>query len=286
VKCKEFQDLITAAVDSYLQKQELEKFEEHARLCPPCRSEYELEKSTKRLLQNRARIVSVPPQLQNSILHQLERESGRSPAISARWTQLIRVPFVRAVLAMALTAVVIVLVTRPGDPSRQIPFLTTAGFGPNNVVQQSVENFHKVLRGEITPQFSSSERSEIQSFFSGKTGFPVVIPVMHECTLLGGVLNDHKGIPLAHVVYQMGPDIIYLYQACWETVQKGEALELAPEANSELIKTGWYFSGAPDGDAVVLWKSGRTLCIAVSHMQREKLLECLHSASTDSAAGW
>lgn len=261
-------------------------FEEHARLCPPCRSEYEAELSTKRLIQNRARMIAVPAEVQQSILHQLEQKSGASHSIGELWLMVTHAPLVRPAIALGLTAVVALLITNSVNSPRQIPLLTTAGFGPNNVIHQSIENFHKILRGDISPQIASSERSTIENFFSGRTGFPVMVPSMKECTLLGGVLNDHNGTPLAHVVYRRGDDIIYLYQACWETVQKGDVLEIAPEARAELMKTGWYSSTSLESDALVIWKSDRTLCVAVSHMQREKLLDCLHKARLDSVAAW
>jgi anti-sigma factor RsiW len=286
VKCEEFQDLIAAAVDRYLPGQEREMFEEHARRCPPCRSEYEAELSTKQLIRKRARMIVVPADLQQSILHQLEQKDGASRSVRQLWLKVTHAPLVRPAIALGFTALVALLITSSANSPRQIPLLTTAGFGPNNVIHQSIENFHKILRGDISPQIVSSERSTVENFFSGRTGFPVMVPSMKECTLLGGVLNDHNGTPLAHVVYRAGDDIIYLYQACWETVQKGDVLEIAPEARTELITSGWYSSTSLESDALVLWKSDRTLCVAVSHMQREKLLDYLHRARLDSVASW
>jgi hypothetical protein len=286
VKCEEFQDLIAAAVDRYLRRQDLEVFEEHARLCPPCRSEYEAELSTKRLIQKRAQMIAVPADVQHSILRQLEQKGGRPRLVREQWLKVTHAPLVRPAIALGVTVLVVLLLANPANSPHRIPILTTAGIGPNNVVHQSIENFHKILRGDFSPQIASSERSTIENFFSGRTGFPVIVPLMKECTLLGGVLNDHNGTPLAHVVYRTGNDIIYLYQACWETVQKGDVLEIAPEAKAELMKTGWYSSTSLESDALVLWKSDRTLCVAVSHMQCEKLLDCLRKARLDSVAAW
>jgi hypothetical protein len=286
VKCREFEEQITAAVDRYLRNEEKEIFDEHARLCPPCRREYETELSTKELVHSKARMAAVPLALYHSIIEQLERQSKWPWSVRAVSARFLQSPFVRPAIAFTLTAIVVLLVTRPAESPRGIPILTAAGFGPNNVVHQSVENFHRVLRGEITPQVVSSQSSEIQDFFSGKTEFPVRVPVMRQCTLVGAVVNQHKGAPLAHVVYRSGDDVIYLYQACWQTVQQGEKLDLALEVETELLRVGWYLSGGPGGDAIVLWKSGPTLCIAVSHMEGDHLLECLRQASIDSATAW
>lgn len=261
-------------------------FDEHARLCPPCRREYESELSTKELVHNRVHMVAVPLILYRSITEKLQRPLKGSRSVQTLSARLFQSPLIRPAIAFVLTAIVVILVVRPTEPPRGIPFLTAAGYAPNNVVHQSVENYHKVLRGEITPQLVSSQNSEVQNFFSGKTDFPVEVPVMRQCTLVGAVVNQHEGVGLAHVVYRTGNDIIYLYQACWQTVQRGEKLELAPEIGTELTKGGWYLSGEPGGDAIVLWKSGPTLCIAVSHMKSDHLLECLRQASIDSATAW
>jgi len=286
VKCREFQEQITAAVDCYLRDQERETFDEHAQLCPPCRREYETELSTKELVHNRVHMVAVPLVLYRSIIEKLQRQLKQARSVRTLSTRLFQSPLVRPAIAFVLTAVVVILAIRPAESPRGIPFLTAAGFTPNNVVHQSVENYHKVLRGEITPQFLSSQKSEVQNFFAGKTDFPVRVPVMRQCTLVGAVVNQHEGAGLAHVVYRTGEDVIYLYQACWQTVQKGEKLELAPEIKADLVKAGWYLSGGPGADAIVLWKSGPTLCIAVSHMKSDRLLECLRQASIDSATAW
>jgi hypothetical protein len=158
----------------------------------------------------------------------------------------------------------------------------TAGLGANNVVRQSVDNYHKILRGEIVPQVGSNDPVELRGFFSGRTSFPVLVPQMKECACVGGVVNEHNGTGLAHVLYHRGTDVVYLYQACWETVQEGKMLEIAPEAKAALLETGWYTPRPTGIDAVVLWTHDRTLCIAVSHIAVDRLLASVKSGA-DSA---
>jgi anti-sigma factor (TIGR02949 family) len=281
VTCREFQELISSAVDRYLRREVQEEFDEHARACGHCRFEYEAERSTKQLLRNRAGMVAVPRELQSAILQQIRRETEAPAGGRAPWRS-----FVRPGIAFVATAVVVLFIVRPPRSQQSLPRAALAGFGPNNVVVQSLENFHKALRGEITPQVVSAENARVREFFSGKTEFPVRVPVMQRCTLIGGVLNQHRGAPLAHLMYRAGGDLIYLYQACWATVQRGVELEVTPEARDALLKTGWYDRSVPDSDAVILWKSGPTLCVAVSHMDRRELLAYLQQASDDTVAPW
>ncbi len=278
VDCKEFQERISSAVDRRLPQQEREQFEEHGRRCPACRQEYEQERSTKTLLREHVKMVHVPPDLQVAIARAIERQAEGAEDSRSRLLSLVRTPRTRFALAFALTAVLIVFLARRSEPPESAPVIT-AGLDANNVIRQSVDDFHRILRGELAPQVASAESVELQDFFTGKTSFPVVVPHMRECTLVGGVLQEHNGVRLPHIVYRAGDDVISVYQACWETVQEGQSLDLTPEAKAAILKNGWYTPAPAGNDAVVLWRHDRTLCVAVSHMGLDRLLASVRSGA-------
>ncbi len=279
MNCEEFEERISAAVDRRLQRQEMQHFEEHARRCASCTRQYEDERSTKTFLVQHTRMVPVPADLQRSIATLIEREAGGAETPRSGLLRFMQAPLTRAAFAFGLTAVLLgAFLARYLEPTESSP-IVTAGLGANNVVRQSVDDFHKILRGEIAPQRTSAESVDLQDFFSGQTSFPVLVPVMKECTLVGGVLQDYNGMRLAHVVYRAGDDLISVYQVCWETVQEGKALDLTPEAKAELLKGGWYTPYPAGNDAVVLWRHGRTLCVAVSHIALERLLASVRSGA-------
>lgn len=279
VDCKEFQERISSAVDRRLSRQEKEQFEEHSGRCPTCRQEYEDECSTKTLLRERTRMVHVPPDLQVAIAREIEREAGIAESSQGRLRAVVRTTPVRVAFAFALTAVlVIVFLARRSEPSENTPVIT-AGLSANNVIRQSVDDFHRILRGELAPQVASAESVELQDFFTGKTSFPVLVPHMRECTLVGGIIQEYNGMRLPHIVYRAGDDVISVYQACWESVQEGRTLDLAPEAKAAILKRGWYTPAPAGNDAVVLWRQDRTLCVAVSHMGLDRLLSSVRSGA-------
>ncbi len=279
VDCKEFQERISSAVDRRLPRLEREQFEEHSRSCPACRQEYANECSTKTLLRERTRMVHVPPDLQVAIARAIDREAGVTEHPRSRLHALVQTPRVRIAFAFALTAIlVIIFLARPSAPPESAPVIT-AGLDANNVIRQSVDDFHMILRGELAPQVASAESVELQDFFTGKTSFPVVVPHMRECTLVGGVLQEHNGMRLPHIVYRAGDDVISVYQACWETVKEGRTLDLTPEAKAAIMKSGWYTPAPAGNDAVVLWRHDRTLCVAVSHMGLDRLLASVRSGA-------
>jgi hypothetical protein len=151
-------------------------------------------------------------------------------------------------------------------------------------VRQSASNYEAVLKGEIVPQVVSDRPEYVRAYFKGKTGFPVFIPAMKECTLVGGTVNEYHGMRLAHVVYKHGLQFIYLYQACRESVMKGDTLHLSREAKNDLERTGWHCCTAPDGAAIVLWVRGRTICAAVAPMNSGHLMA--HLAEADVPGAW
>jgi hypothetical protein len=285
VKCKEFQEQISAAVDRYLAKVEMDSFVEHAGRCPACRHEYELELTTNLVVHNRARMVRVPPTVQENILKSLDREE--SPQRGSPFASLLRRPYVKPAVAFAVTAVAVALfVTRP--TGERIPAGTPleASMIGKDVIRQSVSNFHGVLNGSIRPQIVSSEPEELKGFFTGKTEFPVLVPAMGEWMLVGGVVNEHAGNRLAHVVYRHDDTIMYMYQVCWETVQKGEQLDMSAVVREDLLHSGWYTGVEPDGEAIIAWTHGKTLCVAVARMDRARLLTCLRSMESPLKESW
>ncbi len=109
---------------------------------------------------------------------------------------------------------------------------------------------------------------------------------MKDCRLLGGLLDENSGAPAAHVVYMHDTEVIYICQVCWETVLKGEALNLPSTAIDELQRSGWYSETRPDGYTIVLWTKGNTLCSAVAMMSEADLIACLTSANSAESTEW
>jgi anti-sigma factor (TIGR02949 family) len=286
VKCKEFQERISAAVDRCLPATETEAFDQHADRCPPCRREYEMEVATKHVLQRRAHMVAVPPRVQETILSAIRQDTASGDRAGGSWWLALQGrQFFKPLVALVMTAlVVVVVVTREPSPPELLFPMATASIGPNDVIGQSHRNYHAVLSGDIKPQLLSSSAEDLHQFFDGKTEFPVVLPVVREWKLVGGVLNQHQGTTLAHVVYECDGQYVYLYQACWETVQKGEPLSLSADVSGEVARSGWSSRRGEDGDALVIWTCGRTLCVVVAHMQRDSLLRCLRSEVAGESA--
>lgn len=285
MNCNEFQEQVSPAVDNLLTQEVMARFVEHARECSRCRHEYQVESATKALVCQRTRMVRTPPEVVERISQLLERERRTGVSVTeSRWTQILHRPVFKPALGLGIAvAVIFMLFTLYRPPSDPAPLQLSS---LNNVISQSLENYGAVVNGSIKPQLVSSEPELLKNFFSGRTEFPVLVPGLKGCELVGGVLNQHAGANLAHVVYVHGGEVVYMYEACWETVMKGEKLHLPAPAKEELIRTGWFSQTEPDGKTLVLWTNGKTLCAAVSRMKKNDLMSCLASAETSERGAW
>jgi len=227
---------------------------------------------TKSLVQSRVHFLETPASVATVILNRLAKETDVASA-PVRRTRM-SATTVRTVFAFAAVLVVVLIFARPEvriwQPGAQ------EGTVPD-VVHQSHETFDAMIGGGWKPEMVSTQPDFVKNYFVGKTDFPVHVPAMRQCTLLGGGLNEVGGMKFAHVLYQGSSGMIYLCQVCSESAMKGERLKLPPNAKVDLERTGWHTQTLPDGDALVLWTRGATLCAAVSRMPSEDLMTALTS---------
>jgi hypothetical protein len=285
VDCKEFQEQVSPAVDKLLSQQEMARFVEHAKECSRCRYEYQTESATKALVCQRAGMVQTPREVVERISQLLERErQGEGSVTKDRWKQIVWGPVFKPALGLGVVVALVLLLFTIYRPPSDTALIQSSSF--NNVISQSLENYGAVVDGSIKPQLVSNQPELVKNFFSGRTEFPVLVPGLKGCELVGGVLNQHSGTNLAHVVYVHDGEVVYMYEACWETVMKGEKLNLPAAAKEELMRTGWFSQTEPDGKTLVLWTKGKTLCAAVSRMKKNDLMACLASAETSEPGAW
>ena len=282
VECSEYQDLISAFVDRRLQGAEMEELRTHLTQCSDCRFEYEMQSVTKALLATKTRRVTAPETLRLKVGQSIRRVPSPVGVSVMQWMRSWakfspRPVLVGGIVAAALTLYFVV-------PWKPVPAIRKASFFPDDVILQSIENFRAVSSGEIKPQVESSEPTSVEKFFSGKTEFPVLVPRLRDCKLIGGVLNEVHGVPLAHVVYKHGDHIVYMYQACWDIVVTDEKLHLPDNVKAELRRTGWFCESRADSHTVVVWLKGKTLCSAVAKISQADLLDCVKAV--EESRGW
>lgn len=278
MECRKFQEQITAAVDGALAEIEKEGLEAHLASCALCRTHFEMEKLTRHVVRTRCQRKRAPAEVLQRISEELDRQGAVPPQVS-RWRSVVSATFFRPALAFTLACIAVLVIVNNNSSIKTPRQIEASLLPPNDIIKQSLANHIAVVNGEIQPHVSSNKADNVRSFFSGKTQFPVVVPMMNDCTLIGGVLNEFGGETLAHVVYNYNKsEIIYVYETCWKTVQNGSPLHLAQDVQEELKRTQWYATTMPDGRSLVMWTNGTTLCSAVSRLDEATLLACLGAA--------
>jgi hypothetical protein len=142
----------------------------------------------------------------------------------------------------------------------------------SDVFAQSVVTYAGVLGGQMKPEIESAEPEVLQAFFEGKTAFPVRVHNVHDFTPVGAMVHESAGVPLAQVLYSGEGATVYVYQTCWRTVQDGRKLNLPDHILTTLRRGESYAEENADGQTMVLWTEGRTLCGAVANMHKQHLL--------------
>ena len=266
--CREFQELISEAVDDRLRAGHRQHFSDHASACPSCRSEFEMEQIAKGVVRTRFRHETIPTETLASVLTSV-RASASS---SSSWLSSI---FGEAFLnpAVALVALLVVAVGAISllQKNNAIPISTE-----KNIIAQSINNYTAAMTGLLKPDLVSHDPNDVKDYLSKDTPFEVSVASLDGCDWCGGVLSNVNGIRLVHVVYKIGGEgILYVYQVDLNEAMHGNTVGLPENAKAVLAKTGWFLEQTPDLCNVVLWRHKNTLCAAVSKMDRAKMVALL-----------
>ena len=268
VDCREFQELISEAVDKRLNTTIAHHFTAHAGVCPSCRNEFEMEQLTKSILHVKMQRQSVPSIVSDSMLAAVKplRPSSRN------WLTIM---FGEAFLnpAVALVALLLVAVGAVSllQKDNAIPIS-----GSKNIITQSLNNYSAAMTGALKPTLVSHDAGDVKDYLAKDTPFEVSVATLDDCDWCGGVLSEIDGVRLVHVVYQIGGEgLLYVYQVDMNEAMRGNKIGLPENAKASLAKTGWYFEQTPDLCNVVLWRHKNTLCAAVSKIDRDKMIALL-----------
>ncbi len=272
--CSDIQVYLGDAIDRTLPKQIESAFQAHLRGCRACRNSYELEQLAKYAVQSKIRRMSTPPQVYTSVLSALRSEYALSfPSGEKWWNWSINRRTTLPALAGGIALVVFALFFR--GPQNRVEQLT-AHTAANDLINQTYRNFLRVRSGELKPSLTSCFPESIQAYFLQQdTRFAVNILPLPNSDWYGAIANEYGKVKLAHVVYKLGDEWLYVSQVHESAALSGEELSLPPAAKEALETSGWYTDPLHPECSVVVWKVNGTLCTAVSTMKKERLLAML-----------
>lgn len=156
------------------------------------------------------------------------------------------------------------------DNSPLNPFI--ANGTEKSVMVQAVNNFHKILKGEIKPQLQSNDVLEVSNFAKKNVHFNVFIPRIENYELAGIICNEYEGQKLVHLVYTSGDEVIYIYETDANSIMP-QRLELPDAVYSDIIKDNYYMCDQVDHHncTMTLWYTGNVLCASVTTMPKHKM---------------
>ena len=267
--CDKVLELLGLALDGPFSGQIREEFFNHLSVCARCRREFELETVAQQLVRKSVKHVIAPHNVRNFVLGSLREEFARAEG-RISWVERFFGKRFFPSLVTALVVVALIYYFAPLEPSGSRLAVHTAS---NDVIFQLLQNFTRIREGQLKPRTVACDAAVIKSYFK-KNGhdFAANTKVIDDCDWYGAMVSEFDGVKLAHVVYQTGDDVTYVYEVKKKEALEGGSLSMPPAAKQALTEKGVYTDPLHPGCNVVVWIANETLCAAVSTMKKEKLL--------------
>jgi anti-sigma factor RsiW len=227
--------------------------ESHLAGCERCRRELEVLRWTRRTVQGAATADTLPPTLEGQIQAALDSEdagsSAPTPAPRSAWPVPLAAAAAIALLALAWAAL---------RPATDVP-------------ARIVGDFVDYRGGSLELERVAADVARLEDFFS-EQNLPFEARVLDLAMMgyepVGGVVHTVDGEPSALFVYR-GPDgqilLCQMYRG-----RVGDLPDEAERRSNDGIDFRVYDRG---GKTVVAWQEGRVVCILVSDIPREEVIQ-------------
>lgn len=175
--------------------------------------------------------------------------------------------------AFAILAFVIIggLVVFSGGKKTRNPYILTGT--ESSIMVQAVNSFHKVLKGDVKPQLTSSNAAEVEKYVMEKAHFDPYVPEIENYQIAGVVCNDYKGQELAHIIYKNNDgSMIYILQVPITAMQK-KNLDLPDDVQNEIVKAKYYMCDEVDENdcTMTLWYKENNVCASMTTMPKQEM---------------
>ena len=267
--CDEVLEHLGLVLDGSFSGRAREEFFSHLSMCARCRREFELETIAQQLVRKSVKHVVTPHNVRNFVLGSMREEFAHVEERVSLVDRLFGRRFFPS-LVTALVVIAMIYYFAPLEPSDSRLAVHTAS---NDVIFQLLQNFTNIREGKLKPRTVACDAAVIKSYFK-KSGhdFAANTKVIDDCDWYGAMVSEFGGVRLAHIVYQTGDDVTYVYEVKKMEALEGVSLSMPPAAKQALAEKGIYTDPLHPGCNVVVWTVNETLCAAVSTMKKDKLL--------------
>jgi Putative zinc-finger len=264
MNCEDARELVTALVDDEISDPERSSIESHLKDCARCRRVYEQERAIKSEIHNLATEITAPAELQRKILGDYGMPPNKG-GLSRRWRDILSFrPFGHP--AFAFTLLLIVLLPA-------IYFFTQRS-QPVSLAALQVQR--KIAGGEISLR-TATNQSEIRDWqiraVNGKFA-----PMEYDLAAMrlqptGGLVQDIDGRKMLVTVYSGAGQSI----TCFTFLgNENDAPHDATIVFDQSRKINFYLFST-NGYNAVLHREGNVICLLVSQMPEQELLEIIRS---------
>lgn len=271
--CVEAQELAGFVLDGGIADADRTAFFEHLKACHACCRAYELEEACRSVIRRTVPHLTVPDSVRRSIIEAVRVEAtAEAQERQHIWSVIFgRIP--APIIGLGLSAVLIALLLIPTGPNDDL----IRHAAVNDVINQATANFQLIRDGKVKPAMTSCSPEQVSAYLDAQhVPFQVNIRPMEQCEGYGAIVNEYDGVALAHIVYRIGDDLLYVYQVKTDEALGAQAHLTMPEAAREAIeRTGWYSDPQHPDCNVVLWEENGTLCAAASTMKKDRMMAVL-----------
>jgi hypothetical protein len=205
-----------------------------------------------------------------------EYESLQDSSGKSWFERLLASPLLTPLLAGSLAIVALTLfLSEPHQaPNGSAPVQTKT-----DIVAHSLDNFRLIKNGSLTPTVVLCDPDSVIDYFkTSGVSFPAEVRRLKDCNWYGAIANEIAGVRLAHVVYKVRDEMMYVFEVSKDQVNGESPLTMTAEVRNELESSGWYYADAEEpGQNLILWLNRGVVCAAVSTMKKEQMLELLAS---------
>ncbi|MCX7936605.1 MAG: hypothetical protein N2971_02750 [Chlorobi bacterium] len=245
-------DFLIAIADGHATEQEQKQFDALREADPRIETYIEILRATRARLRKAAEhtVEELPPELLSRIRREIAATRSQPPALGIlqRWWWA----------AAAVAAAVALIIAAPWQQQKGVDFRA-----------ESLENFQRILDGKLSVMVATNNFDTLVSFFRshGVSYHLVAVPLKAE--LVGGVISEHNGVKLAHMVYRRNNTLIYMYQAPEELFERG--ILTLPSAVEPYAESGKWYAENVSKWSWMFWRVQSVYCSVVASVPKEQL---------------
>lgn len=214
--------------------------------------------------------VTLPPQVERRVRMAVNAEAMPGPSVLERFAQPSGWRWLRIFATGAAVAIIAVFVYNGGMLDTQSGTQQVAASAPIDLPSASYANYASVSNGSLALGKTSSNATELKSYFKEKgVTYDVQFPAV-DATLKGGVVSEHDGKKFAHLVYERGGHTIYMFEVDQASID-GKQVELGQHVADDIEHSRWHWEERENVGTLFAWKSNNVVCVAVSDLRTDEL---------------